>query len=59
MVKLADRITNLGPPPRSWNTDKRRRYRDEALAIAGALGDASPALDARIRARIAAYAAYL
>jgi len=59
MVKLADRITNLGSPPRSWTTDKRRRYRDEAIAIADALGDASPALAARIRARIAAYAAYL
>jgi (p)ppGpp synthase/HD superfamily hydrolase len=59
MVKLADRITNLGPPPRSWPPDKRRRYRDEAIVIADALGAASPALDARIRGRIAAYAAYL
>jgi (p)ppGpp synthase/HD superfamily hydrolase len=59
MVKLADRITNLGPPPRLWATDKRRRYRDEAITIADALGAASAVLDARIRARIAAYAAYL
>jgi (p)ppGpp synthase/HD superfamily hydrolase len=59
MVKLADRITNLGPPPRSWPSDKRGRYRDEAITIADALGAASQALEARIRARIAAYGAYL
>ena len=59
MVKLADRITNLAPPPKTWSPDKRRRYRDEAISIADALGAASPALDARIRARIAAYAAYI
>jgi len=58
IVKLADRIANLGPPPRSWPTAKRLAYRDEALTIASALGSSSPALDARIRARIEAYAAY-
>ena len=55
MVKLADRITNLAPPPTRWSVDKRRRYRIEALAIADALGSASPALETRLRARIAAY----
>lgn len=59
IVKLADRITNLGPPPASWTGDKRRAYRDEAIVIADALGSANPALDARIRARIVAYAAHL
>ena len=58
MVKLADRITNLAPPPSSWTPDKCARYRDEAITIADALGEASGALDARLRARIAAYAAY-
>lgn len=58
MVKLADRITNLAPPPAHWSADKRRAYRAEAVTIADALGSASPALDARIRARIASYAAY-
>jgi (p)ppGpp synthase/HD superfamily hydrolase len=59
MVKLADRITNLDEPPRSWVVDKRRAYRDEAIMIADALGAASPVLEARLRARIAGYAAYL
>jgi (p)ppGpp synthase/HD superfamily hydrolase len=59
MVKLADRITNLADPPRYWTPEKRRAYRDEAIEIADALGAASPALEARIRARIAAYQAFL
>lgn len=59
MVKLADRITNLEVPPSSWPADQRRLYRDEAIAIADALGAASQVLEARLRARIAAYAAHL
>ena len=58
MVKLADRITNLAPPPPDWTRDKCRAYRLEAIAIADALGAASPALHDRLRARIAAYGTY-
>jgi len=58
-VKLADRITNLAPPPSSWTADKCRAYRDEALQIADALGGASAALDERLRARAAAYERYV
>lgn len=57
-VKLADRITNLAPPPAAWSRAKCAAYREEAIAIADALAGASPALDARIRVRIAAYATY-
>lgn len=56
MVKLADRITNLAPPPAHWTADKCRAYRAEAVEIVEALGAASPRLEARLRARIAAYA---
>jgi (p)ppGpp synthase/HD superfamily hydrolase len=59
MVKLADRITNLAPPPDDWSAAKRAAYRDEAIVIADALGAASPTLHARLRARIEAYAAHL
>jgi (p)ppGpp synthase/HD superfamily hydrolase len=59
LVKLADRITNLAPPPAHWSADKRRAYRAEAVTIADTLGDASPTLQARLRARIAAYAAFV
>jgi (p)ppGpp synthase/HD superfamily hydrolase len=59
IVKLADRITNLRPPPSRWSADKRAAYRDEAIAIADALVGVSAALDARIRDKIDAYRAYL
>ena len=58
IVKLADRITNLAPPPATWSSAKRIAYRDEAIQIADALAGASPLLEARIHARIAAYSAH-
>ncbi len=58
IVKLADRVTNLGPPPAHGTADRCRAYRAEGLAIADALGTASASLDARLRARADAYAAF-
>jgi (p)ppGpp synthase/HD superfamily hydrolase len=58
MVKLADRITNLAPPPSGWTREKCAAYRDEAVAIADALGGANEQLGRRLRARIEAYRAY-
>lgn len=58
MVKLADRITNLQPPPPSWGAEKCRRYRDEARLIHEMLGSASPTLAARLLAHIESYARY-
>ncbi len=55
MVKLADRITNLQPPPSHWQPAKIAAYRAEAAQIADSLGAASPYLDGRLRAKIAAY----
>lgn len=55
VVKLADRIVNLQPPPASWSVEKRAMYRADAQIIADALGAASPQLDLRIREKIAAY----
>jgi (p)ppGpp synthase/HD superfamily hydrolase len=54
-VKLADRITNLAPPPAHWTAEKRAAYRKEAIEIADALGAANATLHARIRAKIDAY----
>ena len=54
-VKLADRITNLAPPPAFWKPEKIAAYRAEAIEIADVLGEANAALHARIRAKIAAY----
>ncbi len=59
MVKLADRITNLQPPPGHWTLEKKKKYQAEAAMILDALGDASPYLAARLRGKIAAYVEYL
>lgn len=56
MVKLADRITNLQPPPAYWTREKIIAYHAEALQILEALGEASPSLAARLRQKIDAYA---
>jgi (p)ppGpp synthase/HD superfamily hydrolase len=58
MVKLADRITNLGKPPDAWNRDKRLAYRQEAQLILERLGAASEYLARRMQQCIADYASY-
>lgn len=56
MVKLADRITNLQPPPKDWSADKIASYRDEAEVILSALGKASsPYLFSRLEQKIEMY----
>lgn len=55
MVKLADRITNLQPPPSHWSAEKCRAYRIEAETILAALDSASATLAARFRGRLAVY----
>lgn len=57
MVKLADRTTNMAPPPPQWSPAKVAAYRAEAESILDALAPASPALAARLRERIARYPA--
>ncbi len=55
IVKLGDRITNLGPPPPRWSAAKIAYYREEAQLILDTLGAASPFLAARLAERIATY----
>lgn len=55
MVKLADRITNLQPPPGHWGDDKINRYREEGELILRELGDASPYLVERLREKLEVY----
>ena len=55
MVKLADRITNLQPPPAHWTREKIARYREEAKLIHDSLGAASRALSMRIQEKIESY----
>lgn len=58
-VKLADRITNLQPPPAHWPSEKRRAYQAEAREIHARLAPRCPFLGQRLAAKIEAYAAYL
>jgi (p)ppGpp synthase/HD superfamily hydrolase len=55
IVKLADRICNLQPPPHYWTGEKKERYREEARQILESLGSASPYLAARLQSKIDAY----
>ncbi len=55
MVKLADRITNLQPPPAHWNADKIISYRQEAGVILSELGEANAWLALRLKAKIETY----
>ena len=58
-VKLADRITNLAPPPAHWTAAKIASYAREAQTILDALGDAHEPLARRFAARLAQYPASL
>jgi (p)ppGpp synthase/HD superfamily hydrolase len=55
MVKLADRITNLQPPPSHWNDDKIENYRKGAEVIYKELEVASAYLGDRLRVKIDRY----
>jgi hypothetical protein len=55
MVKMADRIANLGPPPGHWTPERIAGYRTEAGTILTALRDASPFLARRLELRLSLY----
>jgi len=58
LVKLADRTTNLQPPPHHWTADKCNRYCNEAQLILKQLSHASPYLAKRLADKIANYQQY-
>ncbi|WP_320170509.1 HD domain-containing protein [Maridesulfovibrio sp.] len=58
LVKLADRIVNLQPPPAYWTSEKCAAYRDEAQLIYDELKDASPVLAERLAKKIIGYGQY-
>lgn len=57
-VKLADRITNLQPPPSNWRKPKINRYRKEAQMILDSLGPANAHLASRLKQKIADYGVF-
>ena len=59
MVKLADRITNLQPPPPLWSNRKIKNYLKEAENIAKVLNHHNPYLQERLRERIENYQCYI
>jgi (p)ppGpp synthase/HD superfamily hydrolase len=59
MVKLADRIANLDPPPHHWDGAKIAAYRQEAIVIHDALSAANEALAHRLRVRIEEYKTFV
>lgn len=59
MVKLADRISNLQPPPAGWRLEERVKYQKEAVEIREALGFASKYLADRLFGKIQEYSQYI
>ncbi len=57
LVKLADRVTNLQPPPAHWDEQRIRHYRRDAERILEHLGGASQLLAERMRFKLAGYGA--
>ena len=55
MVKMADRITNLQPPPKHWTPEKVNMYREEASEIHRVLKGGSRHLAARFQEKIDCY----
>ncbi|WP_238354371.1 hypothetical protein [Fulvivirga marina] len=59
MVKLADRITNLQPPPGHWGEDKVSNYLNEARMLDKMLEDKNEYLNARLKSKILEYEQHL
>ena len=58
-VKLADRITNLQPPPAHWSTTKRKEYQEEARIILKELKDGNEYLAGRLEKKIMGYSEHI
>ena len=58
-VKLADRITNLQPPPPHWDKERKIKYREEAKIILSELKDGNEFLARRLERKIEEYGGYL
>ena len=58
-VKLADRITNLQPPPPHWDKERKIKYREEAKIILSELKDGNEFLAKRLEKKIEEYRIYL
>ena len=59
MVKLADRITNLQPPPAYWDNEKSVKYLEQAQLIYDELKNGSKYLSERLEKKIQGYQSYI
>ena len=55
IVKLADRVTNLQPPPTHWSAEKCEAYAEQAKVILSKLGDTHTYLSERLENQINYY----
>jgi guanosine-3',5'-bis(diphosphate) 3'-pyrophosphohydrolase len=58
-IKLADRITNLQPPPPHWENGKKINYQEEARKIFSELKNGNEFLARRLEAKIEEYGNYI
>jgi len=58
-VKLADRITNLQPPPAHWENERRMDYQEEARQILNELKVGNEFLARRLETKIEEYQIYI
>jgi guanosine-3',5'-bis(diphosphate) 3'-pyrophosphohydrolase len=58
-IKLADRITNLQPPPPNWDNEKKIKYQKEARIIFSELKEGNDFLARRLETKIVEYGKYL
>ena len=59
IIKIADRITNLYPPPPSWNKDRINNYYLESIFINEKLSPASIPASEQLYSKINEYKKYL
>ena len=59
MVKMADRICNLQPPPAGWPGSRIAAYYEESLIIHDSLKHLSPRLADRLKSKIVDYRRYI
>ena len=58
-VKLADRITNLQPPPSHWDNRKKIEYQEKARVILAELKNGNNYLAKRLETKIEEYKIYI
>jgi len=59
IVKMADRVSNLGKPPHYWKAEKIKAYQEEAQIIFDYLHSANKSMAKRLQEKIEAYTKYI